>query len=1347
MLQDHLGFLWFGSRDGLNKFDGHRFTVYRWDPDDASSLSSNHIYALYEDTRGNLWVGSGKGLNRFDRDRERFVRYQHDPNDPKSLSHDHIVAVSEDGEGRIWAGSLGGGLNRLDADQQGVFESYSQDSDNPFSLNSSWVRSMRLDRRGVLWIGTNWGLARWDAEQGRFERYIPFPEKGQRDNRVLAIFEDRSDVLWVAVSSRLMRFDRDTGRFHPGSRSIDETSPTFEIRAIDEDSDGMLWLGAQDGGLYRVDVNEETTTRFAHDRLDAYSLSHNSVLAILLDRSDVLWIGTEGGGLNKLNRTALTFGRRRLTSALNLDAEPKILGFRQDRRGRFWIAADMGLYVFDETWRFLRRYGRETFGDEWIWTLQEDREGGMWVGVLTNGLFHIKANLDRDPITAYRHDPDKPDSLSYDGVTCLLEDRQGRIWAGAAGAGLNRLDRARQAFTRFQHDPSRPCSLSNDIVSALYEARNGRIWVGTFGGLNVWDPDSSDCFTQFVHQPNQPDSISLNQVRCILEDRQGAIWVGTEGGGLNRLDVQTGRFRRYQVPDGMPSNAVCGILEDDRGLLWISTYRGLARLDPATDAIRIFGSLDGLQGNEFSPGAAYLSADGHMFFGGSAGFNVFNPRLFPTNTAKSPTAITDFLLFNQSVKPGEGSILPAAIHRASEIRLNHRQNVFAFEFSLLDYANSSQNQYAYILENRDADWTRTDAERRFAVYTHLAAGSYRFKVKGGNPDGVWGPESSVRVVVLPPPWKTWQAYTVYALIAATLAYLYLRLQRKKLAAERAINESLEIKVSERTKSLASKNEAFLRQQKKLERQALHLRDLDRLKTRFFTNISHEFRTPLMLTLGPLEDYMAAGKGEPPSPQDLTLMHRNAFRLRKLIDELLDLSTLEAGQMSLDPRPVDAAVFVRRCAEPFQALAARRGVALTVNGQESLAASWDCDKLEKVIHNLLSNAFKFTDPGGKIMIKLAPDADRIRIHVKDTGAGIPKDQLPYIFDRFFHTEPGSNLGASSGVGLALAKEIVELHQGRIEVRSEQGFGSEFTLDLPRGDADSSLSRPFPVDAKAADPMAVDAWMDDDSLAAPEPDPTDKSAESQERRDTVLIVEDNADVRAYIKSRLQPSYRLIEAIDGRTGLELARDHMPDLVVTDIMMPGVDGYALCQALKTGEMTSHIPVIMLTAKSTVDQQLSGFQSGADDYLVKPFNARILLGRIQNLIEGRRLLRERFSRQMVLKPRDISVSSADQAFIQKVMAALEAHYQDSRFGVLEWAEELGLSRRQLHRKITALTGQTPVELLRKYRLDRAAQLLRAKAGNIAEIAYAVGFNHPHRFSAQFQKAFGQKPKDYGRDI
>ena len=1353
MLQDSKGFLWFGTDAGLHRYDGYHFTLYQADPDDPHSLSSDQVLALYEDREDGLWVGTAGGLHRFDRATEQFTSYRHDPNKPFSLSDDVVSVLREDRQGVLWVGT-GEGLNRFDRATE-RFTSYRHDPGDPRSLSSNRVTVIYEDQSGALWIGTGETgvLHRFDRDAEAFTRYLVHdltasspaapasPPASFSDRAVHALYEDREGVFWIGTwRAGLYRFDRDRQTVTHYRHDPDDPGSLGSnyISVIEEDPNGMLWLGSVVGlapwgshGLTRYDPRSDTFTRISFDPTDPDGFHGRWVRAITVDRAGTLWVATSDNGINKLDLST-----RRFT-----------------------------IYPYTP-------HDERNLQPDGVWAISESRDGALWIGT-DEGLDRVDRATGR--LTHYAHDPNDPGSLSHLQVKCLLEDRDGVLWVGTWGGGLNRFDRETETFTHYRHDPNDPTSLSSDLVDGLLEDRDGVLWVGTWSGpagLNRFDRET-ETFTRYAHDPHDSTSISSNFVSALLEDRQGALWMGVEG--LSRLDRTTGQFTRYLQDElvytvyedpagrlwaggnrgvylvdgergtvasfnrkiGLPQPAsVMGIVGDEHGNLWIAK-NGIIRFDPETGAVRTYGLADGLPSLVFNRTAYAQSARGELFLGSDGGVVAFYPEHVRDNAYVPPIVLTDFSLTGASASAEEGAPLQVHVSAAESITLSYNQNDVTFAFAALNFRNAEKNRYAYRLEGYDNAWREVGTQRT-ATYINLPPGTYRFRVKGSNDDGLWNEEgATIRLTITPPFWKRWWFYglCIGAFLAVMVGSYRLRVRHLKQR-----QHELARQVHARTRELALEKQ-------KTEAQAEKLQEMDHLKSRFFTNISHEFRTPLTLILGPLHDALVGADGTL-GKQQLRMMQRNGLRLQRLINQLLDLSKLEAGRMPLHARPRNVTAFLRGLVQSFASLAERRHITLQYHAEdETLLLYFDADKLEKVISNLLSNAFKFTPAGGRIRVDVRDVEDEkgqaVGIRVQDTGPGIPAEELPYIFDRF-HQVNGSATREheGTGIGLTLAKELVERHGGTISAESKVDAGTTITIWLPQGKA--HLAPEDLIEEKEAEapdgatppagswPAAAEESRDDGRRAAP-----------PSHAPIVLIVEDNADVREYLKSHLVALYRVEEAADGVEGLEKTRALRPDLVISDVMMPRMDGYALCRAIKTARPLSHIPVVLLTARADEESTVEGLETGADDYLHKPFSAAELLVRVENLIEIRRVLRQRFSRGVVLRPADVYVSSEEEAFIEQVRAVIEVEMANSAFTVDVLADAMALSPRQLQRKLRALTRLSPSGLIRSMRLERAAQLLEQRAGNVSDVALAVGFRDAKYFSRLFRQAFGVLPSEY----
>jgi signal transduction histidine kinase/ligand-binding sensor domain-containing protein/DNA-binding response OmpR family regulator len=1386
--------MWFGTGDGLNRFDGYTFRIFRNDPQNPNSLSNNFITSIFEDRSGALWIGTNDGLNLFNRQSESFTRYQNNPQNPNSLSSNAVFSIYEARSGALWIGT-GNGLSLFDRRSQS-FTCYQHDPQDPNSLSNNTIASICEDRSGALWIGTNDGLSLFDRRSQSFTRYRHDPQEPNSlsNNTITSICEDRSDGLWIGTDNGLNLFDRQSKSFTRYQHDPQNPSSlsTNAVSSICEDRSGALWIGTYEG-LNLFDRHSKSFTRYQYDPQNPMSW----VWVIYEDRSGALWIGTRGGGgLNLFDRQSKSFTRyRNDPKSVNSLSNNSVRPIHEDRSGALWIGTENGLNLFDRQSQSFTRYQNDpqnpsSLSTNHISSICEDRFGALWIGT-GNGL-----NLfDRrsQSFTRYKTDPQNPRSLSNNFVWFIYGDRSGAMWIGT-NDGLNLFDHQSRSFTRYRRDPQDSNSLSNNNVTSIYEDRSGALWIGTRGGgLNLFNRTSKS-FTRYQNDTQNPNSLSSNLIGPIYEDHAGAVWIGTFD-GLNLFDRASGVFKHFREKDGLPNNVVYGILEDGSGRLWLSTNKGISQFDPRTGEFRNYDASDGLTGNEFNVGAYCKTHDGMMYFGSVNGVTAFHPDSIRDNPYVPPVVITDLLLFNKPVEVGadyEGFVLPQSVTTADEVVLSYRETVFALEFSALCFVSPGKHKYAYRLEGFDKGWMATDARKRFATYTNLDAGTYVFRVKGSNHDGFWNEEGrSLRIIITPPWWKSTWAYSAYAVLIGLMLYSIRRYEMNRLGWKHRMQ--LEHVLTGKMK------------------------EVDQMKSRFFANISHEFRTPLTLILGPIQKWKAkAETGNSPDLQvgdfktpsqklgegfqpltntgelqkDLGMAERNAHRLLRLINQLLDLSKLEAGGMKLQAAQGNIVPFVKGIAQSFQSSAGRRSVALNVETEgDEIEAYFDRDKLEKILTNLLSNAFKFTPEGGSVAVSIQCHAERseesraapntgrddersrsmtqaahdtlrlrpaqttsgaalrvtregyVTITVSDTGIGIPADQLDKIFDRFYQVDASQTREQEgTGIGLALTKELVELHHGTISVRSEVGKGTEFTVRLP-------LGREHFKDAEVVEAIGE---QEGQAVVVAAVEATHESPLRVERTEVVaekslplvLIIEDNADVRAYMKEYLITSYQVFEAHDGAEGIEKAKETIPDLIISDVMMPKKDGYELCKTLKLDEKTSHIPIILLTAKAGTESKIEGLETGADDYVTKPFDAKELLVRVKNLIELRRKLRERFSKEQVLRPGEIAVTSIDDAFLQKVRIAVEQHIGEEGFGVEELAREVNMSRSQLLRKLTALTGLSVRDFIRYIRLHRAWDLLKQNAGTISEIAYTVGFRSPAYFTKCFHEQFALLPSD-----
>ena len=808
ILQDSRGFMWFGTEDGLNRYDGYSFITYSTDPGDPHSISNNFIRAIYEDSTGAIWVGTnGGGLNKFDRLGERFTRFQNDPDDQSSLSSNIVWSILEDSAGTLWVGTAGGGLNSFDR-QTERFTHYQADPGNPESLSNDFVRAILEDSTGALWIGTQGGgLNILDRETGRFSHYIADPEnpKSLSNNIIYSIHEDRSGMIWIGtLGGGLNRFDRATSTFthFPASPDNPDNLGSTVIWAIHEDSQRLLWIGTEGGGLYRLDPETESFTRFTNDPNNSESLSNDFVRSILEDKSGVLWVGTDTGGVNKMVRRKSRFAvYRRNPNNPNSLSDNHIWSITEDQSGKLCVGTrNAGFDIIDRENKKFTNYRHdpadpESLGHNFVRKIYKDRADVIWIGTHNGGLNRFDPAAGK--FRRYQHNPDDPDSLSDNAVYTILEDRAGVLWVGTRYGGLNRFDRDSERFTHYRHDPENPDSLRNDFVYVVFEDYLGILWVGTFGGgLNKLNRETG-MFTSYRADINNPDSPSNDFVLSIYEDSSRVLWIGTGGGGLNEFERATGTFKRYLYENsGLASNIVYGILEDEEGNLWLSTNQGLSKFDPRTEAFKNYDVNDGLQSNEFNGGAYHKGKKGELFFGGINGFNAFHPASITDNPYIPPIVITNLRLFDRVVPIGETAdgrtILDKSISEIEEIVLSHGENYLSFEFAALDYTIPSKNQYMHKLVGFDKYFVFTGPQKRFSSYKNLPPGEYVFRAWGSNNDGVWNQQGvSLKVIITPPFWETWWFRLAAVIAVVALVSIAYRIRVRRIREQHRLEERIQ----------------------------------------------------------------------------------------------------------------------------------------------------------------------------------------------------------------------------------------------------------------------------------------------------------------------------------------------------------------------------------------------------------------------------------------------------------------------------------------------------------------------------------------------------------------------------
>ncbi len=1318
VVQDELGFIWVGTEDGLNRFDGYQFRVFKNQPSDSTSLSDNYIYSIVKDTSGYLWIGTRHGgLNRFDPRSEHFRSWEV-RNADGTLTSNFIRKLLRDSSGNIWIATDDAGLWRFGPKEE-RFYSYWGNGEGGKTLPARRIWALLEDQQGNIWVGTRGNGVACLSRDGNFHifRHRGAGKEGPSSDHVVALYEDRQGNIWMGTTQGLDCYNPTTGKWQHWQANLNNPDDPHAlsyrtILAILEDRNGNIWIGTYGGGINILPPDRSRIFHIRNDPLNLNSLNHDYIWSLLEDVSGGIWIGTRGGGLNYYHPEMRKFEHwyHRPNDANSL-SHSDIWSVLEDRRGRVWIGTNGGgLNVYDpHTGKFKVLIHNEenpsSISHNRIWALEEDLQGNIWVGS-SEGITRIDSTIQK--FQHWRNVPGKSSILPSNRVQALRIDPRGGIWIGTSG-GLAYLNPETGETKQWIPEDNNPASLIHPSVRSIWIDSQNTVWCGTLGGLEKYIPEKNG-FQHFTNDPADSTSLSGNTVLCIVEDSHKRLWIGTTR-GLNLFNRQTETFIHFTEEDGLPNNVVYGIVEDHRGMLWLSTNHGISRFDPENKTFRNFDIRDGLQGNEFNQGAYARGQSGKIYFGGANGLTVFHPDQIRLNTFIAPVVITQFLINNKPVSVHPESLLKQALPFTPELHLSYKYTMFAFEYTLLNYLLPEKNQYAYKLEGFDSEWQYV-GNRRLAIYTNISPGTYVFRVKGSNNDGFWNEEgAAIRIFIATPPWKTWWAYLIYFSIVVAVIYtiysLRLRWYREHLEREK-------------------------------------LRELDEEKNRFYQNISHEFRTPLTLIMGPIENVLNGNLN--PGREFFEMIYRNARQLYHLINQLLDLSKIESGQFTLKKEPVIINDLILRQTEAFRSLAEQKRIALQLElCQEPLVASLDIDAFEKLLNNLISNALKFTPENGRVTVRLRKGRNCkmvppcVEILVVDTGIGIPPDKLEKIFDRFYQVDGDYQPGQpGTGIGLALSREIVERHGGRIWAESQENKGTTFVVQLPLADSDVEE-----LPSKAAKPT-TDSILEE--YVEPSGEPEDTSNHTPSDKPLVLIVEDHADMRRYIRHILSPHCRIIEAESGDEGLDKALEFVPDLIISDVMMPRVSGFEFCERVKHDERTNHIPVILLTARGSERSQVTGYQLGADAYVIKPFSAAVLRAQVHTLIQQRRALAEKFSRNATLSNDPLSSIITD-PFIKKAVTIVDAHLDDDTFGAEKFAREMGLSRTQLHRKLKALTNKSTTDFIRFVRLHRAMAMFRQGYDNVTEVAFATGFNSLSYFSKQFKALFGVTPKQFINEL
>jgi signal transduction histidine kinase/ligand-binding sensor domain-containing protein/DNA-binding NarL/FixJ family response regulator len=1183
ILQDSHGFMWFGTHDGLNRYDGYNFVVYRDDPTDHDSLGGNIIHKIIEDPSGILWIGTQSGgLIKFDPMSETFTRYRHDPDKPNSPKKNSVWSLWQDESGFIWLGTGDGWLSQFDPIHE-TFSHYQTSSDGPSGSIENSVTVVIQDKSGTLWLGSQDGLASFDPGTGQFTHFQHNPDVATSISAgaVTDIFEDMAGRLWIATAlSGINLLDRQSGQFKRFQHDPDDpySISNDECAQIFQDSRGIYWV-ATDKGLNQFDPLSGQFIRYRENPSNPHALSDDSIRVIYEDRGGVLWFGTSAAGLNKFEpRTRQFIHYKNLPDNPNSLSSNYIYSIYEDKKGILWVGGDDGvLNRFDRANNQVTRYEPDADNpralnvSESVSSIYENSSGALWIGTYQGGLHRF--NRETGLFQRYLHNPADPGSLSSNIILTIHEDSTGGLWIGTGTGGLNRYDSQTERFQRYQ--------LGHGWIRGIFEDQSGLLWLTTANeGLTRFNPQTGQ-FRNYLYNPADTQSLASDVTYTVHEDQRGVLWIAT-GAGLEKFDRETEIFRHYTIKEGLPNNVIYAILEDRLGNLWLSTNKGVSRFDPRTETFQNYTIDDGLQGNEFNQNAFFQSESSEMFFGGINGLNAFYPENIINNPYVPPVLLTDFQLFNKSVTPAEDSILQKPIWATEHISLRYDQYVFSFEFTALSYAAPEDNRYRYKLEGLENNWNEVAAKRRFATYTSLPPGDYLFRVQGSNDDGVWNEQgASIKITITPPWWLTWWFRLLVALLVIGLIIGAFFGQRRNAIRREHI---LQAQVAERTHELNTARDDAITARKDAEAAKEKAETANLAKSTFLANMSHELRTPLNAVLG-FSEMLGRDSAASTSQKEKTgIINRSGQHLLGLINSVLDMSKIEAGHTELEPEPGDLHRLLEDLGNMFRLRAETKDLEFNLQLQADLPqfVLLDMGKLEQVLINLLGNAINFTELGA---VTLRADAKalsdnnwQLHFDVEDTGIGIPADKIDTIFEPFTQAGHSPAKQQGTGLGLAISRQFIQLMGGDITVESTEGEGSLFRFELQAkttDEAPSTLTKQRVI-----------------SLAADEP----------EWR--ILIVDDVDDNRLLLRSLLESvGFTVREAVNGEEGIQQFQDWHPQLIWMDMRMPVMDGYEATRRIRELPGGKEIKILALTASAFKEQEGKILAVGCDAVLHKPYH------------------------------------------------------------------------------------------------------------------------------------------------
>lgn len=1331
--QDRDGFMWIATRNGLFQFDGYEVTVYKTNEAHSSLLTDNNVTCMTEDAAHRLWVGTSNGLNVLDKTTGTFRQYGID-----KVNFGSIAQLLVTRTGRLLVGA-DNGLYEYQSQSDDFLRIQGAETGGVYTGGS--IKALMEDAKGDIWIGT-WssGLYRQEAATGRYYKY---PQMNER-NSAHVLFQDSRQRIWVGV------WDGGLQLLHDAYRPEHTTWTTFQydekrptslsdnlVYALAEDLEThTLWVGTRHAlSILPLHEQMDASAPFQHYYADESdnTIAESEVAALLRDRQGLMWVGMIGGGVNVVDTRSKIFGYNPLSAVRHMLHTASVRSMYQDDDGKLWMGiGSSGFGILDEaSGRFQHCMQLEDFKAYPAFSstvrtiMQSPSTGHVWIGVYDGGLFEYDRQAPAGRRVKHYLSSDKDPWLCGDCIYHVYEDSTRNIWA-ATRTGIS-VRRADGRALRLDSLKVNGTFLRDMICLQTLENARGDMWVATerHGVVRIQGSGSNWRMYRTTLYTTDSGKLNHNHVQCLFKDSRGRIWVGSAGTGLNLYDEATDSFLPVHSRWNLPGDAVVSILEGTDGALWIGTNVGLLKLkvkEYTEASFHLYTMEDGLQENIFNAGAAFCTPDGEMYFGGLRGYNRFYPGQLQGRNFFSRAVLTDFKIFNHSWKnfPEEdrNAISSHTPLFARKVVLDHWHNNLQLQFSALEYVNPQLNRYAYRLDGFEKEWQFADASNRFAAYNNLQPGDYTFRLRSSNSNGIWNQdELQMAVTVLPPPWKTWWAYLIYLTCIAGVVWYFYRVARNRMRLQNALH---------------------LREVEKEKAE-----ELNHAKLQFFTNITHELLTPLTILSASVDELKQLA---PAYRDQYRVMNNNISRLIRLLQQILEFRKAETGNLKLKVSLGDMVQFIHRSLDSFRPLMQQKNIHFEFHCQEESFITWfDADKMDKVLYNLLSNAAKYSRSGETVAVILEAGTDGfLRLTVKDNGPGIPKEDQKNLFKRFYEGDYRKFNTIGTGIGLSLVRDLVTLHHGTVTVESEAGKGTAFIIQLPMAESDYSQPERDASSLLPGGDSLLKEVSAEDSIPAGTDAQQPVTAASVGEKLPILLVEDNEELLELMLKLLQRDYIIYTAIHGKKAIEVLQAHEISLIVSDVMMPEMDGIELCRYVKSHIEWSHIPVLLLTAKNQEEDRVQAYESGADGFITKPFSLSVLHARIVNLLRARQQKRTEFKNQLVFEAKELDYTSIDEEFLKQAVDCVNRHLDDPDFDLPQFLEEMNSTKSTCFRKLKSLTGLTFVSFVRNIRMKAACRIMEEKKHiRISELAYAVGYNDPRYFSSSFKKEMGMQPSEY----